>query len=89
MLLLATWLDVEIIILSKWETERQTPYDITYMWTLNNNTNEHIYTTEADSQTRPRRGLGGGGKDWEYGTSRHKLLYIGGINHKVLPYSIA
>ena len=24
---------------------------------------------------------GGGGKDWEFGISRHKLLYIGWINN--------
>ena len=26
-------------------------------------------------------------KDWEFGVSRCKLLYIGWINNKVLPYS--
>ena len=31
---------------------------------------------------------GGGGKDWEFGISRCKLLYIGWINNKVLLYSI-
>ena len=36
---------------SKSERERQIPYDITYMWNLNYNTNEHIYETETDSQT--------------------------------------
>ena len=34
------------------ERERQIPYDITYMWTLNCKTNEHIYETETDSQTQ-------------------------------------
>ena len=34
---------------SKWEKERQTPYNITYMWILKNHTNELIYKT--DSQT--------------------------------------
>ena len=29
----------------------------------------------------------GGGKDWELGISRYKLLYIGWINNKVLLYS--
>ena len=27
----ATWMDLEIITLSKLERERQTPYDVTYM----------------------------------------------------------
>ena len=30
---------------------------------------------------------GGGGKDWEFGISRGKLVYIGWINNKVLLYS--
>ena len=30
---------------------------------------------------------GGGGKDWEFGVSRCKLVYIGWINNKVLLYS--
>ena len=32
-------------------------------------------------------GRGGGGKDWEFGISRCKLLHIGWINNKVLLYS--
>ena len=30
--------------------ERQILYDITYMWSLKNNTDESIYKTEIDSQ---------------------------------------
>ena len=29
----------------------------------------------------------GGGKDWEFGINRCKLVYIGWINNKVLLYS--
>ena len=32
-------------------------------------------------------GRDGGGKDWEFGISRDKLLYIGWINNEVLLYS--
>ena len=35
---------------SKSERERQIPYDITYMWNLKYDRNEHIYKTETDSQ---------------------------------------
>ena len=48
--LAATWMDLDIIILSKSDTERQILYDITYMWNLKNNTDESIYKTETDSQ---------------------------------------
>ena len=43
----ATWMDLEIIILS--QTEKEKYY--TYMRNLKNNTNEFIYKTETDSQT--------------------------------------
>ena len=35
---------------SKSEREGQIPYDITYMWNLKHDTNEHIYETKTDSQ---------------------------------------
>ena len=72
---------------SKSDRERKIPYDNTYMRNLKYDTNELIY--ETDSQTQridlwlPRWG-GGGGKDWELGVSRCKLVYIGWINNKVL-----
>ena len=43
----ATWMDLEIIILSE-VRERQILYDIIYMWNLKNDTNELIYKTETD-----------------------------------------
>ena len=45
----ATWVDLEIVILSKGR-QRQISYDI-YMWNLKNDTNELFYKTEIDSQT--------------------------------------
>ena len=47
----ATWMQLEMIILSKSETERQIPNDITYTWNLKYGTNEHICDLETDSQT--------------------------------------
>ena len=45
----ATWMDLEIIILSMSDRERHISYDITFMWNLKeNDTNE---LTETDSQT--------------------------------------
>ena len=49
---------------SKSDKERQISYDITYMWTLKNSTNELIYKTETDSQTKKNwlpKGKGGEG----------------------------
>ena len=57
------------------------------MWNLKYDTNELIYETETGSQTQ-RTDLwlpkGGRGRDWEFGVSRFKLLYIEWINNKVL-----
>ena len=47
----ATWVDLEIITLSKSKKKRQISYSITYMWNLKHDTNELIYETETDSQT--------------------------------------
>ena len=46
----ATWMGLETIILSA-VSERQTSYDITYMWTVRKDTNELMCRTEMDSQT--------------------------------------
>ena len=49
MLFAATWMDLEIIILSE-DRERQISY-ITYMWNLKTDANELIYKIETDSET--------------------------------------
>ena len=47
----ATWMDLEIIILSE-VSQRQISYDIAYMWNLKKiGTNELIYKTEIDPET--------------------------------------
>jgi len=47
----ATWMEVEIIILSEVKLERQIPCDITYSWNLIYGTNELIYRKETNSWT--------------------------------------
>ena len=68
----ATWRQLEIILLSKSERERQIPYDITSMWTLN-------YAPIAERKRTPRHrdqtcGCQGGGEgsgmDGEFGVHR-------------------
>ena len=49
MLFEATWMDLEIIMLSEIsQTVKQTSYDIAYMWHLRKDTNELIGRTEPD-----------------------------------------
>ena len=43
----ATWMGLEIIILSEASQKEKDKYDITYLWKLKNDTNELIY--EIDS----------------------------------------
>ena len=44
----ATWMDLETVVLSE-VRERQISYDITYMYNLIYDTNEHIYETETEA----------------------------------------
>ena len=78
-------IDLEMIILSE-ISQRQMSYAITYMWGLKYDRNEPISDTKTGQRTFSwfLRGSGdGGGKDWEFGIIRCKLLYIGWINNKV------
>ena len=45
-------MDQEINILSEVKSERQIPYDITYMWNLKYDTNELIYETDSDIENK-------------------------------------
>ena len=87
-------MDLEIIILTEEsETERQIPYDATYIQDLKYDANELIYKTETDSQTQKTnlwlpKGKGMGRdklevQDQQIQTTIHKQ-----INNKVLLYSI-
>ena len=46
----ATWMDLETVILSEYIRQRQTSYDIAYMWSLKKGKNELIYKTEIELQ---------------------------------------
>ena len=43
----ATWMELETLILSQSERERQIPYDITYIWNLIYGTNEPFHRKET------------------------------------------
>ena len=51
MLFAATWMDLEMIILSEVRQRQTKPYDITYVWNLTYDTNKIHVRTETDSQT--------------------------------------
>ena len=50
--------------------------------------NELIYETETDIENRLMVAIegSGGGRDWEFGISRCKILYVEWINKKVMLY---
>ena len=63
----ATWMDLEVIILSKYDKYRegQVLYVIISMWSVKRDANEVMYETETDSQTQKTnlwltKGKGGG-----------------------------
>ena len=75
----ATWMQLEILIISevKSERERQIPYDITYNWNLISSTNEHLLRKEnhglGEETCGCLMGGGGSGRDRELGLIRHNL----------------
>ena len=46
----ATWMKLEILILSKGSQKEKGRYHIPYMWNLKYGTDKPIYRTETDSQ---------------------------------------
>ena len=84
-----SWMELEIIILSKSKRERQIPYDIIYMWNRKHDINELLWNrkrlTDIENRLVVAKGAGGG-MNWESGVSRCKLLFTEWIN-KVLLYS--
>ena len=74
----ATWMDLEIIMLSEVKSDNETPTSsaITYIWNLKKGHNELLCRTETDSQTLKNLyfpnetgwGLGGcaGGLGWKW-----------------------
>ena len=71
----ATWMDLEIVILSevKSDTERQISYDIAYLWNLKKRVQMNLFTKQKQShgcrkQTYGYQGISGGRdklRDWE------------------------
>ena len=47
----ATWMDLEIIILSEANQKEKDKYHIIYIWNLKYDTNDPIRTKKTDSQT--------------------------------------
>ena len=69
MLFAATWMDIEIIILSKLR-ERQISYGITYMQNLKKDTKMNLFTEQKQTHRHRKQTYGyQGGKE----ERRHKL----------------
>ena len=88
----ATWMQLEILILSGVSQKEKDKYHITYTWNLKYGTNEPVCETETDhphgEQTCCCQGEGrGNGMDRKFGVSRGKLLYLEWIINGVLLYN--
>ena len=88
-----TWMDLEIIILSKVSQKKKDKfYMISLICGIKNMTQMNLSTKQTHRHSEQTCGCPGGwgqggGMDWELGISRCKLLYIEWINSKVLLYS--
>ena len=75
----------------KSERERQTPYDITYMWSLKHGTNDLSTKEKQIMDMEGRlvfvRGRGRGGDWWGVGVGRCRLLHLEQMGDGVLLYS--
>ena len=77
----ATWMDLEIVILSEVHQTEKDKYDITYMWILRKwytwtylqNRNR---VTDVENKLMVTKGERGGGINWEIGIDTYTLLYI-------------
>ena len=87
----ATWMNPQIIMLSKSDQERQISRDITYMQNLKYDTNEIIYKIETNAPKSksnlylPKEKSGWGGINQKLEISKCK--FIKQKNNKVLLYS--
>ena len=80
---LFTWMDLEIIILSKSDRERQISYDITYMWNLKKMIQANLFIKQKLTHKCRKQTYGYKGESWgeineEFGISICicMLLYI-------------
>ena len=78
----ATWMDLEIIILSKSVRERQISYDIAYIQNLKRKIQMNLFTEQKQTHRLRERtydyqeGKVVGGIDWEFGIDMYTLLYL-------------
>ena len=92
----ATWMDLEIVILSEVSyTEKDKYHDIAYMWNLEKMMIQtNLYTKQKQTHRHRKqtysyqRGKGGwGGINQEFGINIYTLLYMKEVNNKDLLYS--
>ena len=74
----ATWIQLEIIILSEVSQKEKNKYLITYIWNLIYGTKETFHREETHGLGEEIYGCQGGGEesgmDWKSGVNRCKLL---------------
>ena len=88
----ATWMQLEVIILSE-ISQKEKYHIISLICGIYNMPQMNLSMKEKQNhghreQTGSCQGGGGGeGKDWEFGVGRCRLLHLEWINNKVLLYS--
>jgi len=85
----ATWMDLEMIILSEVNQKENVKYHMIslYVDSKIRHKSTHLQNKNTENKLVVSKGEEGrGGRFWELGISRCKLLYIGWINNKGLLY---
>ena len=84
----ATWMELEPLMLSEVSQKGWIPYDITYIWNLMCGTNKPFHRKENHGLGEQTCGCQGGGRgsgmNWESGVNGCKLLHLEWISNEIL-----
>ena len=83
-----TWIDLGIIILSEVSQKEKDTYDITYIWNLKYDANEHIYETETDNRLVTKGEGGEGGNNPKYRIDKRQSHILCSTGNYYIQYPV-
>ena len=91
----ATWMELEILILSEVRQKEKHKYHITYIWNIMYGTNESFHRKKKKLMDLENRLVVGKGEEeglgWtgSFGLIKHKLFHLEWISNEIVLYSTA